>query len=291
MALFDEVLAKVKPEDRAVFEKYPEISETVAKLESDFRVANEAVSAWESWRQNNWDDEVGATKAQVAALRELAEAQRRIQELESAGETGMTWEEIKAQAQKEGVFLTREQAEAVAKQRLDEFVEKVHRPALNNVVGAVETIFAGIYPLGFKHQQEFGEVLNPNDVLKYMNEHKIYQPEKAYEEMVAGRRAEKAAEAQKALEEKHQKELEAARKEEREKVQQELAMAATSSPTDLGGVTRSMGHLERARMEAVMKEGTPPAGPPPDAKLGDGVIAQLGYRKFLAKQNSGGAVQ
>ncbi len=291
MALFDEILAKVNAEDKAVLEKYPDIAATVTALEKEYQEANAALTQWEEWRANNWDDEAKTTKAHVMDYQKLVAAEQRIRQLEAAGETGMTWEQIKEQAQKEGVFLTKEQAEAVARARLEEFVEKVHKPALNNVVGAVETIFAGIYPLGFKHQQEFGEVLDPSAVLKYMNEHKIYQPEKAYEEMVSARRAEKAAEAQKELEKKHQEELEAARREEREKVRQEMAMAATSSPTDLGGVTRAMGHLERARMAEGAKDKETPAGPPPDAKLGDGVIAQLGYRKFLSKQNPGEAVQ
>lgn len=291
MSIFDEILVKVKDEDKAVLARYPELGTTVAKLEEDLRVANEALTPWETWRANNWDETAGTTKAHVAHYQQLVEAQNKIKELETAGVTDMTFAQMKEQLQKEGLVLTRQDAEAAAASQLREFAEKVHRPTMNSVVGAMETIFAGIYPLGFQHKDEFGEVLDPNSVLSYMNEHKVLDPRKAYEEMVAGRRAEKNAAAQKALEEQHKAELEKVRQEERTKVQQELAMGASGSPTDLGGPAPAMGHLERARFEVAKKEGEPAPGPPPEAKLGDGVVSNIGYRKWLNKQGSAGPVQ
>jgi len=291
MGIFDEILAKVKDEDKAVLAKYPELGATVAKLEEDLRVNNEALMSWEKWRVTDWDEEAGTTRATVAYYQQLVEAQNKIKELETAGVTDMTFAQMKEQLQKEGLVLSKQDVEAAAAAKLNDFTEKVHKPAMNQVVGAMETIFAGIYPLGFRHKDEFGEVLDPNTVLTYMNEHKVYDPRKAYDEMVAGKRNEKADVDKKALETKHQEELQAAEQRGAEKAKQELAMGVGGSPTDLGGPAPAMGHLERARMESAKKDGEPPAGPPPEARLGDGVVTNIGYRKWLNKQGSAGTVQ
>jgi len=282
VGVFDSILKDASEEDKAFLSRHPELQPTVAKLEEDFHVADESLRAWEGWKANHWDPELKTTREHAEHYRQLLSAQDRIKQLEEAGVTDMTFEQLKDQLLKDNTV-----AQAIVAPQIDKFSREVLAPQLNGVVNAMEGIFTKMTPIMFRHKEEFGEILDPEPLLKFMSEKKNFDVPRAYDEFVSARRTEKAAAAKTELEAQHQAELTKAREEERAKVQQELAMNATASPTDLGGAGPAMGHLERSRLAGKVKEGQPPEGPPAEARLGDGSVSGLGYRKWLEKQAAG----
>jgi len=289
MGIFDQILKDATDEDKAFIGRHPELQPTVAKLEEDFKVADESLRAWETWKNDHWDPEARATKEHVAHYRELLTAQERIKELEAAGVSDMTFEQMRDQLTKDPTI--KSLVESTVAPQFDKFGREVLAPQLNGVVSAMEGIFTKMTPIMFKHKDEFGEILDPDQLLKFMTEKKNFDVPRAYEEFVSARRTQKSAEEEKAREAKHAQELAEAEKRGEQKAKQELAMGATTSPTDLGGPAPAMGHLERSRLAGKVKEGQPQDAPPQEARLGDGTVSGLGYRRWLEKQNAPGSVQ
>jgi len=269
VGIFDELVAKVGEEDRLVLAKYPELQSTVAKLESDYHEADRLLKEWETWKAANWDEKNQATKQTVEAYSQLTTAQQRITELETAGATDMTWEDLQAKV--------RAEAESVVAPKLGEYVTaKQHQEQINALANGMEVMFSKTAPLLLKHQREFSEDLDPQQVFKYMQENRVNDPTAAYDQMVAPRRAEAQAASQKALEEKHLKDIEEAREAGAKAKAEELAMSPTGSPTDMGGPAPMVGQLDRLRMA----DGAPSDGLPEavqKARLGDGRTAQAAY--------------
>jgi hypothetical protein len=275
MSIFDQILEGVTDEDKAVIAKYPQLKDTVTKLETAYADADTRLTGWEDWRKEHFDDSAGTTKETVA-LRE------RVAQMEAAGATEMTFDQIKEQLQKEGFVATKQDIDAALAERTKGFISvEDHNKSLNTLAAGFENAFVKGAPLPLLHKEEFGEKLDLGAVLKYGSEHGIYDPEKAWNEMMAPRRAEKAAADRAAAEAKHQEELAAAEKRGEEKVRQELAMSASGNPSLLGGPAPYLGQLDNGRMP----EGSTPTDLPEavkTAKLGDMKTAQAVFDKFRA---------
>lgn len=74
MAVFDDVLLAAPAEDRAVFDKYPQLKAFIDKSETDLGIVAQFAGQWMNWQEQNWDAEAGMTKAERALRDELAEA-------------------------------------------------------------------------------------------------------------------------------------------------------------------------------------------------------------------------
>jgi hypothetical protein len=273
VAIFDEILKGVTEEDKAVLAKYPQLAQTVTNLEAAYTEADTKLNGWESWRKENWDEEAQTTK-------QAAAAQARVRELEAAGVSDMTFDEIKEQLREEGFVATKADIEAALAPKVAGFVSaKDHQEALNTLAAGFERAYFKSAPLLNKHQREFGEDLDLQPVFKYMQENKIYDPEEAYNKMVAPRRAEKATADKVALDEKHKLEITEAEARGAKAKAEELAMSASGSPTDLGGPAPYMGHLDRTRMA----DGEPSKDlpePVQKARLGDMRTAQAAFEDW-----------
>jgi len=252
---FEELLEKIEePEFKEVLtkaaEKYPDIKNNMLRQAEFSRKLNELdgkakyADAWETWKKDNWDDTLKMTKAE-------AEAQQRIRDIEAENETlrqlqetgDVTFEQLNTEIEKaitaktKGV-LTEEQFQQKYGSKLFDkaaYDQEINQRVTNWTAGRDE-MYLKILRLGFKNKDEFGEVLEPMDVIKYANENKIQDLEDAYNKMVAPRRTEKQ---NKELEAK----LEAARKEGEIKGKQEAMMGVNGKmPTDSGAP--EMSHLQ-----------------------------------------------
>lgn len=260
MSFFDEFLKKVPADDQAVLNKYPELKASVEKLETDYNTYARYAGEWVDWQQQYWDAEAGMTKREKALQDELTAAQARI----NAGV---------------GTGADRASVEAIRKE-LDEKVKSVQAQSLQAIEG-MNMFYQSAAKHMLPHQQEFKENLDPQTLMKFMQDNRITDPDTAYDRMVAGRRAEAAAQAAKDLEAKHAADLQAAREDERKKVMQEHAMGPGGVlPTDntggIAGIT--------ARVDQPAKVSDEVRAKVQDAKLGDGSLAALGYELYRTGQ-------
>jgi hypothetical protein len=277
MALFEKLLEQVKDEDKTVLDKYPQLKETVTNLEAAYADADQRLLGWERWKIDNWDDAAQTTKQAVAL-------QNRVRELEAAGVSDMTFDEIKAQLQKDGFVATKADMDAAMKAQ--GFISADdHQKALNNLAAGFEQMYAKSVNLPLKHQREFNEDLDMPALFKYMNENKVFDPEEAHSKMVATRRAEASTAAKTAEDAKHAQDILDAEARGAKAKAEELAMSASGSPTDLGGPAPLMGHLDRLRMA----DGEPSKDLPEavqKARLGDGRTAQAAFEEWRTKRTA-----
>ncbi len=259
MAIFDEILQKVSAEDQAVLARYPDLKASMEKLENDLGTVSRFAGEWVNWQKEHWDDEAGMTKAEKYWRDQATAAQAKLESAARPG-SGATADEI-AQLRKD----------------FDAKLKAVSDESQNTMAGRDAFYRFFITKLG-PHQQEFGETPDPQKLLEFMGTNRIIDPNLAYEQMVAGRRKEIADQKQKELLEKHQLELDQARKDEREKTLREAAMGPRGTmPTDqqggIAGVT--------ARIDQPAKISDEEKNLVAGAKLGDGSLAQLGYAKYV----------
>lgn len=294
---FEELLDKIEePEWKEALtkaaEKYPDLKNNQLRQAEFSRKLNELdgkakyADAWETWKTNNWDPELKMTKAE-------AEAQQRIREIESENETlrqlqetgDVTFEQLQSEVDKmvtaktKGA-LTEEQFNQKYGTRLfdKEAYDKEVNQRVTNWTAARDNMYLQLYEMGFKHKDEFGEILKPGDVIKFANEKGKQDLEEAYNLMVSSRRTEKQ---NKDLELK----LAEARKEGESKGRQEAAMGTNGRmPSDAGAP--EMTHLQQRLLRGTEKEGE--AKIPDEIKMdGSGklghAVADL-YRKAKAQE-------
>ncbi len=271
MGIFDEIIAKADPNDRAVLDKYG-LRDTVEKLEQDRNAIANYANGWLGWQNGykdeqgvehpgNWDNEHGMTRSEYALKQELAAAQARL----NAGVTaGAGAGEI-----------------AKLREEMQSKIEAVKADAYKSaqtLVNGMDTFYNVAATKLLPHHKEFGENLDAHALGQYMHQHQIPDPNVAYDQMVAPKRAELAAKRDKELEAKHAADIEAARQEGYTKRAQEAAMGPGGLlPTDqtggIAGITAYMGKpaafndVEKAALEK--------------AKLGEGSLPELGYRAYL----------
>ena len=209
----------------------------------------------------------------------LAEAQSRITEYEARTDTDMTPDEIKALVastlKENGVVMTADLDKA-----LDRYGNERVLPTINNMGNRFQEVYSTLTPRMWDHAKEYGEQLNPSDVFKYMTEHKIEDPVKAYNEWVSPKREAKlTAEHAKAVEEAKKAGMDEGRR---------LAAAAIgkSQPVDGKGSAMPGPLVQRwqAKMEKLKAEGKEGSAP-----LGTGAIAASAAREYRQKQAEGNA--
>lgn len=295
MGAFDEILEAVPEEDREGFnEKYPHIRESVEALETQQGQLQEEVDKWSTWRKDYWDEEAQATKHELNLRNLVSEKDRQLEELRRGAETEMTLEEtakfMKEQwdqlqdgvATKEYVDNKVQDAGTVDKEYV---TNEANRIAVGN-----EVLFAKVSPLLFSHKDEFGEVLDVQGLFNHMRENQVFDPEDAYNKMVAERRQKLSEERTAAEEEAQKKALEEAEQRGFEKARQEAAMRPGGQiPTDQQGPAPNLGHLQKSKLEHAKTgdgEGDQPA--PKNVDLGAGQLAHLGYEELVKSRQAGG---
>jgi hypothetical protein len=253
MGVFDTILAKATPEDRAVLDRYPELQASVAKLEQDLGTVSRYAGEWVGWQKENWDADAGMTKAERALRDELAAAQARVTSgTESAADV------------------------ALLRKEFDTKVADVEKKSLAAIEG-MNHFYRAAATRMLPHQQEFKENFDPQKLMEYMQQNRISDPDAAYDKMVAARRTELAAQAAKDMETKHAADITAAEQRGAERKAQELAMGPQGMlPTDnTGGI---LGVTARVDTPAKVSDET--KARVTEAKLGDGSLAQLGYEMY-----------
>jgi hypothetical protein len=250
---FDEFLAKVPAEDKAVFDRHPELRASVSKMEEDLGTVSRYAGEWVNWQKTNWDSDAQMTRAEKALRDELASAQSRL----TAGT-----------ADADDVALLRKEFETK--------LAETQKQSLQAIEG-MNMFYASTAKHMLPHQQEFKENLDPQAIMSYMQQNRISDPDVAYDKMVAGRRAELATAREKELVEKHAADIAAAEQRGAERKAQELAMGPQGMlPTDnTGGIVGIT-----SRVDAPAKISDEVRTKIAESKLGDGSLAQLGYEAF-----------
>jgi len=270
MAIFDEIVKGIDAADKAVLDKYPQLKQSVDNVEAQARDYDQRLKSWEQWRASNWDENANATRREVELQAELAAAK-------AAGGGGVDdWNkggfaDIVKDIEKQGFV----KADVVNKTITDQ---------LDRLALGFEEVYKRTVSLPWKHAKEFGPdaELDMGAVLDHMRKNNIHDPQKAYEDYVAPKRAEaqKAREAEVAA--KHAAEIAEAEK----RGEMKAAMGSGGRlPTDQSGSGPALGHLQRNILEKAKGANSDDPGP---GKLGENVIAQQGYEELL-KSRAGAA--
>jgi hypothetical protein len=294
VAVFDDILNAVPEEEKTNFEeRFPQIRESVEALEtrnqelqSQVEEAETKVQAWNTWRQDNWDTEAEMTHTEAGLRSQVTDLEQRNAELQEGAETEMTFDEILTGLKEKGV---------VTKEELDQKLKDAGglSPAdaqaiVNQQAIGTEAFYGKTYGIGFKHMKEFDEVLEMDTLLDYMREKKEFDPQAAYDKMVAGRREEMATAKATADEEARKAELEAAEEKGRKQALQETTMRNGGQlPTDQAGSNDKIGHLQRSKLESAKAGSEGEKAVPDGVQLGTGQLAHLGFEE-LQKSRSGG---
>ena len=267
---FDEILNSVDESDRATLSdlssRYPDLkngwlrqsdySRNLDKLratEAEYQKYKTTAEAWTEWASNNWDLEANRPKAEKYW-------NDRANELEAQRGQDMTFDDIKKFATEQG-FISKTDLESTLTQKQNEIGESFKGSAYFSAV---------LNELQGNHIHEFKQPLKTRDFISKLQEYGTNDLDAAYEKYVADDR-------RKIAEEKHQKELEKIRAEERDKVEQEFRGRGLTLPVDQEAP--GVGHFE-SRVKHV---GDPEAMA--KATLGDGITARLAaeqYRKDKA---------
>lgn len=297
MAAFDDILNAADATDRSVFEKYPALKQSLTELD-DLRVkypdVDKRLGTFENWwRTNVGDNKEGKTKAQLQAEADATRLREQNQKLQEGLETDMTFEEVlknlgdAGYAKKADVEATIQASLANLGTRFAPAEET--KTQIGNLAAGSQYVFEEMIPIILQHKDEFKENLNPREIFKFMDQNKIQDIHVAYDRMVAARRQESGKLAKEAEDKRVQDAIETAKREGEEKGRREAAMGPSGHiPTDQGGISPAMGHLQRGQLErtGAIKAADDVPAPPDKVKLGDGVLAQLGYED-LSKSRQG----
>jgi hypothetical protein len=262
MSIFDDILSAAPAEDQTVFNRYPQLRQSVEKMEADLGTVSQYAGKWVDWQKDNWDAEAGMTRAEKTLRDELTAAQAKL----TAG--------VRSGADAGTVDALRKEFEAKAKE--------IEAKSLQAIEG-MNLFYQATATRMLPHQQEFKENLDPKVLMKFMQDNHINDPDVAYDKMVAGKRQELSAQAAKDLETKHAADIAAAEQRGADKKAQELAMGPGGMlPTDntggIAGITARIDQPAKVSDEVKAKVA--------DAKLGDGSLADLGYKMFREGQFS-----
>jgi len=287
VGMFDQLLADVEEADRAVFQKYR------TKLAPKIDEADQKVSEWERWSAEHYDRTHNTTKEALAALQAKDEE---IEALRLLQGSDMNWDDMKANVEatvqtalKNGKVMTADDTKKWMESEVNSRLvidrqdgSKVPiKDALSNLERGMEITYAKTAHLPSAYLQEFGKDAKPftmEQLFTHMQEKKISNFEDAYSSLVAPLRAERGVAEAKARED-------AIRKEEREKVMQEVTMRQGAMPLDDRGAPAEMSALQRRIAEHKKAETTGPKLTPGD--LGSWAGAQDAYQAYLKDQAAG----
>jgi hypothetical protein len=234
---FDALLEKLNdPSDVSALQslatKYPVLKDSVMAQSDYSRRMDEvrdklkeaeanaqALKGWESWRDENYDDQAKATKAEIALRAQAQQLQEKLNAIEG---NEMTAEQMQAHLDSllagKG-YMPKAEVEKVLADKTKEFDDRLF---------AVTSLTSALVPLSIKHLQEFGEALDTEKMFKIGNEQKLTDPTAAYNAMVADARAERTKA-------EHAKAIELAREEGRKEAVQNLNLGENGRfPSDNG---------------------------------------------------------
>lgn len=243
---------------QALASKYPVLKESVL-MQSDYsrkmdevrdklkeaEVNAQALKGWESWRDENYDDQAKATKAEIALRAQAQELQEKLNAIEG---NEMTAEQMQAHLDSllaNKGYMPKAEIEKVLADKSKQFEDQLY---------SVTSLASALVPLGIKHFQEFGEALDTEKMFKIGNEQKLTDPNAAYNAMVADARAER-------MKQQHEKAVQDAREEGRKEAVQNLNLGENGRfPSDTGEPVMSI--TQRRHMGLTVEE---------DEEVGKGV--------------------
>ncbi len=297
---FDNVLESLSEDTRKAVtelaEKEPKLKDMMLAQSDYSRRMDEVKSKvdmadqWKAWRDNNWVEDKKMTKAELVKQERLEALERDLEAARTAAlGTGedMTFDQLTQWSTKflqDNKIVTGDALEQRlnAKAKDLEAYVKGGQEALGNAAIEVPYLIA-------KHQQEFGEILDPKPLIASAVEKGQFDLREFYEKnWVIERRT-------KAMQDKHTAEmakLEGERvkaveaRDAAEEARKAALLGATGqgSPADMGGP--SMGPLQK---QFVGEQKAPDGSAAPSGALGDNSIAAFAARQYMQKQAGQGA--
>jgi hypothetical protein len=286
MGMWDELLNQVAETDREVFKKYPKLA---AKVDE----ADTKVSEWERWSAEHFDRTANTTKEALAAMQAKDEE---IEALRLLQGSDMNWDDMKANVEatvqtalKNGKVMTADDFRKTLDTEVNSklMVERQDgskislKDAMSNLERGMEITYAKTAHLPSAYLQEFGKEAKPftmEQLFAHMQEKKLANFEDAYNSMVSPLRDERSKADGIAKEA-------AIRKEEREKVMQEVSMRHGAMPLDDRGAPAEMSALQRRINENKKVEVAGPKLTP--GELGSQAGANDAYQQYLKDQAAG----
>ena len=283
---FDEILERFgTDEDRQQFqqftEKNPFLKESVLRQSDYSRKMDEvrddlaSLQKWDEWRKNNWDDDHEMTRTELAKLQKLEATEQKLAELESralleGGDVDFNQLEAWGNEFIKKQNLVTPEAIGVKEKELKDFVT-----GMNSFTARAAT---KIPYLNQKHFNEFGELFDPEEMLKQaVTKGRFDDLDKFWESEYAAplrekQRTDKWDKERKELEDK------AAAAEERGRQEgARMAGAGATNPTDGNGPT--MGAFQRSYL-GLNKSGSEDSGAP-EVPLGDGGLSAFAANKYI----------
>jgi hypothetical protein len=245
---FDNLLASASwgtPESRQAFEelatKEPFLKEAVM-LRSDYsRNLDELkpklakAEAWDTWESDNWDFEHNMTKAEYVLTQRNLDIQTSL-ETAALGKGGeVTFDDLNKHLDAKIKALGIDPAKLVKQEDFDKAVGSKVEEARNYNNYTANLATRATYCM-LKHKEEFGEILDPNDLFKFAQEKGISDIDDAHAKMVADKR-------QARIDAKIADEKKAEREAGRKEGLQERAMGESNMPTADG--SPDMGHFQK----------------------------------------------
>lgn len=250
--------AELKEAIKQASDKYPDLKGGWMRQDDYSKKSNERdnkvklAEKWSDWRKANWLDDLNMTKEEAAVRQRVQELEGEVGVLRQKVDTEVTFEELHKEietmwdAKSKGVMTDKDFNDKYGKKLFNqEEYDKTVDEKLNRTLAAIENLYGKTFELGFKHKDEFGEVLNPLTVVEYAAKNGIQDLNKAYDSMVSDRRGQSR---DKELEAK----LAAARKEGEDKARREVQMSPTGKlPVDTGSSEMSplQERVYKARVE------------------------------------------
>jgi hypothetical protein len=296
VSAFDDIISQFgDDEDKSTFlglaEKHPFIKEYGMRQSDYSRQLNEnkeklaLADEWNGWKSNHWDDEAQMTKQQKAAVDEAARLKQEKEDLESriavmgSGGDEVTFEEL----EKFGTKLMSEKG-LITKADMDA-KEAELKGYVTGVNGFMTKAAVTVPYLNAKHQQEFGEMFDPDDFIKVATEKQRYDLKDFYEkDYVVEKRQANIEARHKAAIDKVNADAEVKITEANKRAEEIAARVAGMgaggmNPSDDGG--SAMGGFQKRYLELDKAEATNTA---PEVPLGQGAVAAFAAAKWRQDQ-------
>jgi len=274
-------LAEKHPELVSALRRAKETERELEQLRLKTVDLEDQVTKWNQWYEDNWDHERNMTKSEAYYIDRLAQLEEELQKFRGNMNQTQTGTASSSEIQEKfenlyfGGYLSKDEAQMLINQAIEDRVSKKQLDeTIKNIVVAFSKVVPGMMEASARHQKEFNEPLSGQQLWEFMTKNNIDDPVEAYEKMTAERR-------QRMQEELIQKKIQEAEERGRMKERQEMAMKSGKLPTDMEGSVPA--HIRRKLAQSGSDE-SPEV--PPNAKLGDGILAAAWTQKYLKRQTS-----
>lgn len=246
---FDDIVNLLDPSERDVVNqivaKQPEIKrgwmrqddysrklDEFRNKESEFRTTAEQfgqiaeyAKTWDQWSKENWDEEHGATKAEIAL-------KQRIQQLEANKGEEMTFDQLNGWMAEQGL-VKKADVDGILAQKENAFTQSLQGSAW---------VGAKLAQIGTRHTLEFQKEFDAPTFLSKVNEYGVNDLDRAYDMFVSDER--KTREVAKAKEALERTEKEAFEKGKQEALSSYIAQSGNSG-VPVMEQTNDIGHFQR----------------------------------------------